>query len=123
MVKVVLLLRRRADLTREQFLDYWQTRHAPLARETAAALGVRRYVQVHPVSHPVAEMLRQSRGSLAPDFDGIAEAWWDSFDDMLAIGQTHADIAAKVLADEQRFVDLERSEMWFGEDHVMVGGP
>jgi EthD domain len=119
MIKVVFLLRRQAHLTREEFLEYWHGTHASLARAAAVALRMRRYVQVHPVAHAATEVLRASRGARAPDFDGIAEAWWNSFEDMLAVGDTHADIAAQVFADEQRFVDLGRSEMWFGEDHVV----
>src|SRR5919112_4185036 len=46
-VKLVFCLRRRGDLSREEFQRYWRETHAPLVRERSPVLGIRRYVQVH----------------------------------------------------------------------------
>jgi hypothetical protein len=51
------------------------------------------------------------------DFDGVAEAWWDSFEEMAAAaGETPPELAAAILQDERQFVDLKRSIIWFGEE-------
>jgi hypothetical protein len=121
MVKVFLMLYRKPDLTREQFLDYWKGPHKDLAISTAGAVRLRRYVQNHPVQHEMTEALRKGRGVAAATYDGIVEAWWDSFEDLAAVGNTAGEIAATLLADELRFCDFSRSEMWFGTEHEFFG--
>jgi hypothetical protein len=39
MIIVMVLLARRADLTREAYIDYYETRHAPLAPSTRIFRG------------------------------------------------------------------------------------
>lgn len=120
MIKVILMLRRQPRLSREEFLAYWSGPHRALAVQAAGAIRMRRYVQNHPVQHPLAEALRASRGALAADYDGMVEAWWDSLEDLATLGDTAGDIAGALLEDERRFVDLERSEIWCAEEHVCV---
>ncbi|WP_446654549.1 EthD domain-containing protein [Blastomonas sp.] len=47
MITIVFCLRRLPGLSREEFQHYGLAGHAPLAREHAAVLGIRRYVQSH----------------------------------------------------------------------------
>ena len=63
-----------------------------------------------------------ARGSEPDYYDGQAELWWDSFDDVLAAASTPAghQAAVELLEDECRFIDLERSPLWIGEEHVVV---
>ncbi len=64
MFKLVLLFRKREDLSREEFLRYWREEHVPLVRKVP---NIRRYV-ISPVSGaPAGE----------PAFDGMAELWFD----------------------------------------------
>jgi EthD domain len=121
MVKVFLMLYRKPGLSRAQFLDYWRGPHRDLAVRAAAAMRLRRYVQNHPVEHPMAGAMREGRGAIAGDYDGIVEAWWESFEDLAAVGDTAAQIAGALIEDERRFCDLPRSIMWFAEEHEFVG--
>jgi hypothetical protein len=89
-----------------------------LVRRTAKAMRIRRYVQNHPLTHPMGEMLRASRGAKAAEYDGMAEVWWDSFESLTEVGNTAGEIAAALFADEQSFLDLPRCEMWFAAEHV-----
>src|SRR4051794_16540516 len=82
MIKLTYALRRRSELSREDFQRYWRETHAPLVSERAATLRIRRYVQAHTVSTPLDDALRSSRGASVEPFDGVAELWWDSPDDM-----------------------------------------
>ncbi|MET0985515.1 MAG: EthD domain-containing protein [Steroidobacteraceae bacterium] len=118
MIKVFLLLRRRPELSREEFLERWGVRHMQLVHRTASAMRIRRYVQNHPLTHPLGETLRASRGARAADYDGMAEVWWESFDALAEVGNTAGEIAATLFADEQSFLDLPRCEMWFATEHV-----
>ncbi len=72
MIKLVYCLRRLPDLSRQEFQRYWWETHGPLVLERAAALGIRRYVQVHTLDTPLNEALRASRGSAEEAFDGVA---------------------------------------------------
>ena len=80
MVKLLFCARRLPHLSRAEFQKYWHENHGPLVKKYAAALGIRRYVQVHTLDSPVNEALRASRGGTEA-YDGVAELWWSSADD------------------------------------------
>jgi|SRR5215831_1616911 len=121
MIKLVFCLRRRPEISREEFQRRWREEHAPLVREAAGALGVRRYVQVHTLTSPVNEALRRGRSG-PEEFDGVAELWFDSVEALAAAGATPEGRAAgrRLLEDERRFIDLARSPMWIAEEHAVV---
>jgi len=91
-----------------------------LSRRLAPVLGVKRYVQVHTVTSAFSEAMSRHRGA-PEDFDGVAELWWESVDDFARAGTTKEgrDAGRQLLEDEKRFIDLSRSPIWFGEEHVL----
>jgi uncharacterized protein (TIGR02118 family) len=123
MVKIVFSLRRRSDLTRDEFQAYWRDRHAPLVARHADVLRIRRYVQTHARASEVGAAQSAARGSEPDVYDGQAELWWDSLDDIVGAVSTPAgqQAAAELLEDEGRFIDLERSPLWIGEEYLLVG--
>jgi len=121
MIKLTFCLTRLPHLTREQFQTYWRETHAPLVAAHKDVLRIRRYVQLH--SSPVAtsEGIQRTRGG--PDgYDGVAELWWDSFEDMAKSGSDpEAAKAGKLLLeDERKFIDLPKSPLWWGEEFVVI---
>lgn len=124
MIKLTFCLHRLPELSREEFQQYWHERHAPLVARHAAALRIRRYVQTHSLGEgdPVNAGLRASRGGPA-DYDGVAELWWDSLEDLAAATASDAGRAASLalLEDERTFIDLARSPLWIGEERVVIG--
>ena len=123
MIKVTFALRRREDLSIEEFHSYWLERHGPLLRRHAQALGIRRYVQSHTVATVLDGPLREVR-SLDPEpFDGLAEIYFDSVQAVAGVLATEQGqlIGAELVADEQKFVDLDRSPIWLTEEHLIVG--
>ena len=123
MLRVTFCLKRLPDLTREAFQDYWRNRHAPLVREHAAALGIRKYVQSHSLTLPGAFPLAEVRGSAGLDFDGVAQLWWDDMKSFAAAGATEAgrDAGVLLLADEKKFIDLPNSPIFLSEDYRVIG--
>lgn len=121
MLKLVFCLHRRPELSREEFQRYWKEIHAPLVRRHAAALAIRRYVQLHTREHALNDALRASRGGPAP-YDGIAEIWWQSHDAMQAALETEEgrEAGRVLLEDERRFIDLSRSPLWLAEEHPVI---
>jgi uncharacterized protein (TIGR02118 family) len=121
-IKLVFSLRRRPEMTRAEFQAYWIDQHAPLVSRHAEALRIRRYVQTHARASELATAQSAARGSEPDLYDGQAELWWDSPEDVLAALSTPAgqQAAIELLEDERRFIDLERSPLWIGEEHVFV---
>jgi hypothetical protein len=120
-LRIVFGLHRLPSLTHEEFRSYWAEQHAPLVARHAAALGIRRYLQLDPVAGPEADVLASSRRAPAP-FDGIAELW---FDDLGALRSTSAAAraaAVELLEDERRFIDLPTSPIGLFEVREVVPG-
>lgn len=122
MVKLVFCLRRRPDITEEEFHRYWRHEHGPLVVRHAAALGIRRYVQLHTRPGPVNAMLTAGRG--APEaFDGVAELWFDDADSLARSATTDEGMAAaaELAHDEERFIDHGRSPLFVADEHAVIG--
>ncbi len=121
MIKLVFPLRRRSDMTREEFQTYWRETHAPLVTKHAEVLGIERYVQVHTRDDAVSQSIRAARGGPEP-FDGVAEIWFASLDVIAEAGQRPggAEAARALVEDERNFIDLERSPVWLAEEFEFV---
>lgn len=121
MVKFTMCMRRRPDMTREEFQDYWLNHHGPLVLSIAEALNIRRYVQVHTAEAPINGVIRKTRGTPEP-YDGIAETWYDSMESLEASFSTPEGKAAgrRLREDEPKFIDLENSPAWISEEHVLI---
>ncbi len=122
MIKLTFVVRRRSDVEAEEFHRYWRDEHGPLVRSYTDALAIRRYVQVHRIDTPANDALRASRDADEP-YDGVAELWWDDLDALAAATSTPEGVAAgrALLEDERRFIDLERSALWLGEEVEIIG--
>ena len=68
MIKYLSLAKRKAGMSVEDFQTHWREIHGPLAARTP---GLRRYIQ-----SPVLPEMYDS--ATPPEYDGIAETWWDS---------------------------------------------
>lgn len=68
-------VRRKAGTTRADFIARWRDQHAPLLLTVPAAASVQRYRQNHVFRDPPPGY----------EFDGVAELWFDSVDDALAL--------------------------------------
>lgn len=127
MIKLTFCLTRLPKLSLAEFQDYWWNKHAPLVASHRGALRIQRYVQMHSADPALAEALRTSRGGSldkAPAvYDGVAQLWWESMDDIAAAMTTPegAEAGRQLLEDEAKFIDFTRSPLWFGEEKVVFG--
>jgi len=102
MVEVIALLRKRADLSRDQFIDYYENNHAPLIKElTPEIIGYERLFLRDDASAIVAP------GMPYPDFDVVTRI---SFADEAGYVQAmeryaQPDIAERIAADEENVFD------------------
>lgn len=107
MVKAVAVLKKRPDLTFEQFVEHWRIVHAGLA---LAIPGVVKYVQSPAIQIPGSRS--------GPKADGIAEIWFASIESYRAGFATPE--AAALLADEVNFLDLDRTVRSFVQEIDIV---
>ncbi len=119
MLKLIFCIRKREDLTEEEFFDYWLNSHGALVASHATAMNIRRYVQSHASERDLGQMITSGRGMEVPGFDGIAEIWWDSREDLVSALATQEGQAANAILveDEARFIDLARSTIFFATEH------
>jgi len=101
MVKMVVLLVRKASLTYEEFLTHWEEEHVPLVEELPA---VDRYVTSHPTDP------EQSA------YDGVAEVY---FEDMETLGAAFdSEAGERLLADAEAFTDQDAGEVLYMEEET-----
>ena len=125
MIKLTFVIRRKPDLDVAEFHRYWREQHAQLVATHAKTLRIQRYVQSHRIETPVDGALAASREITGEPYDGVAELWWDSVEDLLAAMSEEAGVAASaaLLEDEARFIDLPACRIWFNEEHEVLAGP
>ena len=112
-LKLYILVRRRADMTHEQCLKHWQGVHAPLfASQPDTKRYVRRYIQSRitgdsPKAFPLGEV------------DGIVQLWFDDLDGLNAFfnSPSYRDV---IKPDEERFTDAKRSEFFLSTEHSII---
>ena len=122
MIKLTFCLTRLPHLSRTQFQDYWFNTHGPLVAGVAETLQIRRYVQLHSAPAEANAGTRASRDA-PPEYDGVAELWFDSLEAIAANGRRPEAQAAALmlLEDERKFIDLPKSPLWWGEERPVVG--
>ena len=99
MVKAFWFLKRRPEMSPDEFHRYWREQHGPLFCSVAPA---QRYVTRYEQNHAVPENHSMS-GDDYEEYDGVSIMWFRSVADMQAM---FADPAfAPVLEDGERFVD------------------
>ena len=97
--KAIILLRRREDMTHDEFAQWWLEEHAPLA---ATLPGVRR----------LCFNLADDGGA----FDGVSELWFDSREDFDAAYAT--EIGKEVAADSMAHLSA-RERLFVGENFIV----
>ena len=118
MIKLVYCIRKRPEISFEDFSHYWREQHGPLVHAVASAIGACRYVQSHLVAPDLDAMLQQSRG-LAPAYDGLTEVWFEdraTFERCLG-EDAGREGALRLLQDESTFIDFAQSRVFLTEEH------
>ena len=122
MIKLVFVIRRREDVAPDEFHRYWLEEHGPLARGLVEQLACRRYVQSHTVAPELNTQLAATRDT-AEAFDGLAELWWDSLEDLASTFASEAgqEAARTLMEDEAKFIDFGRSSLFLTDEHEILG--
>jgi hypothetical protein len=118
MIKLVYVIRKRADVSDQHFHEYWLKKHGPLVRSFAKAMHAKKYVQSHTIEEEAGRNFRASR-KMTETYDGITEVWWDSLEDIGGDPQNAQRLEAgrALLEDESTFIDFARSSIFLTEEH------
>ena len=107
MIKLVYCITKKAGLSDQDFFSYWKNTHGPIG---ARIPGLRKLVQSHRVTVP--------GDKYQPDFDGMAELW---FDDLAALLQARESPEWRAShADEANFIDHARVAYFVSEEHPIL---
>ena len=109
-------------MSRAEFQKYWREVHGPLVAGHARTLNVLRYVQVHTLEEDQSQQQAGPRGRMEDPYDGVAELWWTSREDMASAQDSSQGQAAgqELLEDEAKFIDLPNSPLWFAYEYPQV---
>lgn len=113
MIKIVALLKKRPDMTTQEFIDYYENHHAPLAKTAMRS-----------ACHYTRRFLKPLKGGAFPElqqqvFDVVTEIWFDSRDayDLAITRLTDPEFAALLRADEEKLFDCKAISTFTVEEH------
>jgi uncharacterized protein (TIGR02118 family) len=107
MIKLVYCISKKAGLTDDEFFRYWEDVHGPIG---ARIPGLRKLVQSRRLTLPGDKR--------RPDYDGVAEVWFDDLEALLAARQSPEWEAST--ADEANFIDHDRVAYFVSEERVIL---
>lgn len=107
MIKVVYCIRKKPGMPEDEFFRHWKDVHGPIG---ARIPGVRKLVQTRRIVIP--------GDKYQPDFDGMAELW---FDDVAALLRARQSAEWKISSqDEANFVDPDGFAYMVTEEQVII---
>lgn len=110
MVKIILMFRRRAGMSRQEFMDYRRDVHAPLLLAIPEAQFIRKFVVSYPVPVPYYP---------EPRYDAVVEAWFDTMADLDGLFSSE-NFLHKVDTDHANFIDLASVERIITEEIAVI---
>jgi uncharacterized protein (TIGR02118 family) len=117
-IKLIVLIKRREDLTIEEFRDYYENRHAPLFQRTISR-EVRDAVKLYVQNHAVPMEQRTN-----PPYDCVTEFGFDDTAGLTLWTQWYRGEEGKVLRDdEENFMDLRRRLVILTTEHDIGANP
>ena len=116
MFKIIMFVRKKQDLSTEEFIKLWEA-HSQKVINYKEALLIKDYAKTFPFQ-PTDEKSSTQRETLPFTFDAMGELWYESKDDFLRARNTPEGqkALADLRADELKFVDMANSVMWLGTE-------
>lgn len=118
MIKCIAMLKRRPDLTRDEFIAYYETRHAPLILSLLPGIVDyrRNFVQ--------ADGAFAAEDGTSIDCDVVTEIWLENAEahQRFIARATDPEIARVISEDEARMCDRAATRMVVVEEHTSPKG-
>lgn len=107
MIKLVYCITKRADMTEEDFFRYWRDVHGALAKKIPYLCRLVQSYRIDLASHP-----------RTPDFDGMAELWFDNLATLNAARKSPE--WAAITQDEANFIDGHKVAFFISTEHEVI---
>jgi uncharacterized protein (TIGR02118 family) len=108
-LKIIRTVYRRRDLAHAQFKEYWLAKHARLEETVIATTPMRRIVATFALPE----------GSSDPEFDGVAELYFDRLEDIRAT--FNGPVPAMMRKDEENFVQMDAPAVRLVAEEYLIG--
>ncbi len=109
MINAITIIKKKQDVTYENFQNYWKNEHATIVTRSPL---VGTYVQSHPVYN--------DKLTFEDTIDGIAEIWFDDTNAMRSLAATNE--YKDIQDDEKVFIDGSAVRLIIAEDIITVEG-
>jgi uncharacterized protein (TIGR02118 family) len=114
MIKVLAMLKRKSDISAEEFSRYWFEKHAPLAMKLAppsVLAGIQSYTQNHSIQ----------LGKSSPPYDAVAETIFFDEACLQKWNEWYFSDAAKTLRnDEDNFMDTSKRVIVVTDERIIL---
>jgi EthD domain len=124
-IKLVVLLKRKAGVSQEEFRAYYEQYHAPLGMKFSGKY-FSDYRRTYPVTPRFARSPYRPEGTGPHEFewDAITEIWFKDQDTLDAYYRNHArpEVHGPLVEDSQKFIDLAASHTLVCEEERSAMG-
>ena len=105
--KFLLFIKRRADMTPEQFQHYYENVHSKLGKNIVPDVGAFKYVRRY--IHPLDGSLDRRATDL--EYDEITEVWFRDYEKFKRVAEkvSRGILAQEVIEDEEKFMDRTKT--------------
>ena len=110
--KIFALIRRRIDLSSQEFHDHYRHPHATFGMNMSTLRG---YVQSH-------QFTSRHLSGRQDEFEAVAELWLDNEEDVRTFREER-NVIAHILPDEPKFMDVGALKVLAAEEEVIASGP
>ncbi|WP_455219123.1 hypothetical protein [Kaarinaea lacus] len=120
MIRFINCVRRRKDISVDEFRRYWNSSEFEyLFERLFIIVQPRRFAKNLTLQVSANEQIRQERGSGEP-FDGTLEYWWHDASELLEKydAPEAQEIRKEMLAYQQQFIDLANCRAFFTEYEI-----
>ena len=117
MIRLIRCLRRRTDISPEQFRQFWNDpEYEEMIVQIVNATQAVSHVRNLTLQIDVNKELMEFHGTSEP-YDGVVEIWWESAEALLPVINTAsgAELQFRVNAFEDQFIDREASQFFITE--------
>lgn len=115
-IRYQYLMRRRADLTHEEFARHYAEIHSEFGVKTGGITG---YTQFH-ADPSLSKMASSKAGFGVWAVDSVAEFYIDSLEDFISATKDN-EVSALAASDEENFVDRPNSVMFCSDEILRIG--
>ncbi len=119
MIKFIALLKKKAGMSREAFIEYYENNHVPLIRECIPSIS--EYRRSYVLSeHMFVAGHNPDVAPPAPPFDVITELWFTDMDKYKEMHAATADPAVgdRIRQDEEKFLDRSQMTMFLVDERT-----